>query len=517
MKKLVSLLLVMLMAMALCVPTMATGTGTSDDGNGTVTITNAKEGEVYAMYKVLDVTYSKNGETENFAYTINENFKEFFATTAEGTKTYMTDAQAYEYVKSQSDVAKFATALANFVKTNNVAGTNILYDADGTKGEMPYGYYLMIPTMKDGENAGSALFSLDTVTPTVEIQNKSEYPTITKTANDDSVEIGQVVTYTITGTLPSPEGYDSYTYEITDTMSTGLTFNKDMVLTVGGIEWKYDAASTSPIEVGGVKMYKEVTDTGFTIAINPLYSSFTGKNFKLTYTATVNEDAKVVSVGNEGMANKAELKYSNDPTDATSFDKTPSEIVEVFTSSIIIDKYDGNEIKTLEKLTEDLKEEDPDVTDAEITIAYEAQFNEAKRLADAKFVLKNSAGKFYKYADAKVSWVDAQADATEVTTNASGYAEFEGLEEGTYYLVETQAPEGYNLLTEAIEVKVEATRQNDAIVSQTDKPVGVANNSGMELPSTGGIGTTIFYAVGGALMAGAAILLITKKKMSRED
>ena len=117
-----------------------------------------------------------------------------------------------------------------------------------------------------------------------------------------------------------------------------------------------------------------------------------------------------------------------------------------------------------------------------------------------------------------VTWVEKQEDATEVTTDANGSASFEGLKAGTYYLVETLAPSGYNLLTEPIEVIIApTTAEGSAEAVYADVTSEVANSTGSLLPSTGGIGTTIFYVLGGVLVLGAAILLITKKRMSRAE
>ena len=105
------------------------------------------------------------------------------------------------------------------------------------------------------------------------------------------------------------------------------------------------------------------------------------------------------------------------------------------------------------------------------------------------------------------------ADSTVVVADATGKATFEGLKAGTYYLEEVAAPTGYNLLADPIKVVISAT----GVSAYANQEAAVANNTGVELPSTGGMGTTIFYTVGGILMAGAAILLITKKKMANEQ
>lgn len=138
-------------------------------------------------------------------------------------------------------------------------------------------------------------------------------------------------------------------------------------------------------------------------------------------------------------------------------------------------------------------------------------------LENAKFVLKNGNdenAKFYKVDEnGAVTWVDAQKEATEVTTASDGTAMFENIANGIYYLVETEAPAGYNLLTAPVKVEVTAVKNTEG-TAVADIPAQVENSTGSALPSTGGMGTTLFYVIGGLMMAGAAVLLVTKKRMA---
>ena len=208
-------------------------------------------------------------------------------------------------------------------------------------------------------------------------------------------------------------------------------------------------------------------------------TTYIGAAIKVTYSAVVNEKA-IAKISK----NEATLTYSNNPlTDTTS--KTVPVVREVYSSKIVIDKYqDGNE---------------------------------NTKLPGADFVLYKKGGTddsilYYKWDDTakKVEWVTEKNQATVMTTNDNGAATFGGIANGTYYLEETKAPAGYNQLTAPVEVKVNGGT-TEAELSVT---ANVANSTGTLLPSTGGMGTTIFYVLGAVLVVGAVVLLVTKKRMS---
>ena len=116
-----------------------------------------------------------------------------------------------------------------------------------------------------------------------------------------------------------------------------------------------------------------------------------------------------------------------------------------------------------------------------------------------------------------MEWVDDLDEATKVTTDGNGAARFDGLQDGQYTLVETKAPAGFNLLTAGVNVTVTGTTDETGEPVKVNLTQVVENQAGTQLPSTGGIGTTIFYVVGGILVVGAGILLITKKRMSKSN
>lgn len=370
------------------------------------------------------------------------------------------------------DAAAFSAAsFAQYLKTNvGSLGTGTAFTKDGdtmkASGLTP-GYYFVSGT-------SGTVCELATAKD-IEIRDKNEALQIEKSVDDAdrTVEIGQKLTYTITGKVPSTKGYTKFTYQVTDTMSEGLTFNKDVKVTIGGTAVT-DAAIT-------------YNDNGFVASINMMnYQKQIDAPVVITYTATVNENA----IQRDKETNTATLKYSNDPADKNSFKESSVE-VNVFSFNIVINKY--------------------------------AAGNENTKLAGAKFVLKNNEGKYYKYDAAKVTWVDAKADATEVITGADGAARFDGLQAGTYYLEETAAPAGYNQLTKDITIVL--NKDGSATIDSASSTLGadhsltagVANSTGTMLPETGGIGTVIFVALGALAVICAGVFLVTNKRMSKES
>ena len=466
MRKLFRVLLALAMTLALAVPAFAA------DTTGSITITNPQGDRTYTAYKIFDVTYSG----KNYSYTISgtdaafNTVKAYADEAANGLKLTAV-ANTNKYNVSIDAAAFSAASFAQYLKTNVGSlgtGTAFTKDGDTMKASgLALGYYFVSGT-------SGTVCELATAKD-IEIRDKNEALQIEKSVDDAdrTVEIGQKLTYTITGKVPSTKGYTKFTYQVTDTMSEGLTFNKDVKVTIGGTAVT-DAAIT-------------YNDNGFVASINMMnYQKQIDAPVVITYTATVNENA----IQRDKETNTATLKYSNDPADKNSFKESSVE-VNVFSFNIVINKY--------------------------------AAGNENTKLAGAKFVLKNNEGKYYKYDAAKVTWVDAKADATEVITGADGAARFDGLQAGTYYLEETAAPAGYNQLTKDITIVLDkngsATIDGAASTPGADHSLttGVANSTGTMLPETGGIGTVIFVALGALAVICAGVFLVTNKRMSKES
>lgn len=436
-------------------------------GNGSITVENPKSGETYTAYRIFDVVY--NDDQSAYSYTIAADSQWLEVVQSYGgvdLSDPVTDGNGNTYHIVTKDDTFSAAEFANVLKGALEGKEGIALTAAGGKASatgLELGYYFVAGT-------NGALCNLTTTQPDATIYDKNDVP-FEKTADDVSVEVGQKVEFTLEGKIPDTTGFDTYVFEFSDTMSSGLTFGKDVQVYVdGNLLTNHYTLTHTPDETGA---------TGFTLSVDVMQlQSYVSKQILVTYSAVVNKNA--VSVIQE---NEAELKYSNDPTDGEKFARIPDE-VKLYTAKIVIDKYETG--------------------------------NEEQKLAGAQFVLMNADGEFYTY-DAqtdKVGWAAEQKDATVVTTDDQGAAAFNGLENGVYTLKEIEAPAGYNLLTDTIEITIAGSDADETTLTvETD----VANSTGSRLPGTGGIGTTIFYTLGTMLLVISAVLLIiTKRKTIHE-
>lgn len=305
-------------------------------------------------------------------------------------------------------------------------------------------------------------------------------------SNAVSAEVGHEVDFTITTTIPTGlDSYTNYTFNIVDTMSEGLTYKGDFLVHTVGAKTSLQKDEDYTLTIEGQTI--TVTLASKYVLANP------GQKIEITYVATVNDK----SLTKDRENNSVHIVYSNNPADSNSTVTTVDKVVYVYNFDIVIDKVDGADNKKLE---------------------------------GAQFALYKETG----YVDLYYQWYDenhenpntfgwsTEADRTIVKTDKNGVASFKGLVPGTYYLQEIKAPDGYNTLDKPVKVEITATYDENGNITtnatQNEQKhyqvtSTITNNKGTVLPSTGGIGTTIFYVVGGLLMVGAAILLITKKRM----
>ena len=473
-RKLASLLLALVMVFALATTAFATEAGTTTT-TGTITVANPVANQEYKAYKIFDVVY--DAAKEHYSYTIDSTSEWFntvsaYATGAHGlTLTQVNGGDTYVVTTGNGFSAPdFAVALKAAV--DGMTGLQLSGDANSVSvSNLDLGYYFVA-------SSTGALCNLTTTNPTVTIHDKNDMPFEKKVNNADvaNVDVGKDVTFTITGKVPAYTGFTSYTYKVADTMSDGLTFKKDVKVTVGGTDVTTACTVTYDANENA---------NSFTVTIPVKDKEYTiGAKIEVTYSAVVNKDA-VAQI----ETNRATLTYSNDPTTDTTKESEPV-IVKVYSSKIVIDK--------VEKV---------------------AEGTDAKKLEGAEFVLykevpagEKTTNFYYKWndTDKKVEWVEDRAAATVAITDNYGAASFDGLANGTYYLVETKAPAGYNRLEKPYEVEV----KGGTTVADLSVTAKVENQAGTLLPSTGGMGTTVFYVLGAVLVLGAVVLLVTKKRMS---
>ena len=510
-KALFTLVLALIMTVSLATTAFAAKI-TIDDGDVT--------GAEYSAYKLLNAT---EGENDNFAYTVNPKYRAALQTATGKT----TDEEIVAYIATLTaaeDIRAFADEIYELIKGETaeyVTTTNAFENID-------QGYYL-IEESKVGSAEGYdkdtvSLVMLDTAgLDEIEITTKEELPTSEKKVKDkndttgdvtdwqDSADydIGDAVPFKITFVLPGDFGvYESYFVGIHDVQAEGLTYNNDLKVSVGEDNltgaFTYTAAPencengcTFHIQCADIIAYAKAN--GITLEA--------GDAIVFEYTSTLNENAVLGSTGNP---NEMTIEFSNNPYgDGTS--ETPKDRVIVFTYKVNVDKFDeknvpltGAEFTLYKEVTEGTEGAQ---TGADIKATF-AENVKAGDLDDAKFYIL----------------------AATVETDADGDTfGFKGVDDGTYVLVETKIPDGYNAWdAESFEITAEHDVESDdpqlttltggdlftGDVSTGILDTDIVNETGIELPSTGGIGTTIFYVVGGLLAVAAIVLLVTKKRMA---
>ena len=473
MKRVTSILLALALLLALA------GTAVAAEDKGSITIDNAIVGKTYTIYRIFDLN-SHNTDYSAINYTVSEKWTAFFAEGAPG-RAYVDIDKTYGYVvwKTGASPANFAAEAIKFAADKGIAHDGQAVAAPGTVkfDDLALGYYLVKSDL-------GALCSLDTTMPNVTIKEKNSESTVDKQVQEDSTgdygdhndaDIGQTVNFRTTIYVVDGEPKN---YVLHDTMSAGLTF---------------DPASVA-VTIGERTLAK---NTDYTLVTSGLTDGCTFEvQFKdgvlkpndvveVAYSAEVNEYAVIGGTGND---NKTHLTYSDTPK------STGERLTKTYVWQFDVFKYamrDGKEIPLAG-----------------------AQFVLYKTVNDEKFYAQAANGKI-------TGWTDDQKYATVFETPDNGKFVIAGLDADTYYLEETKAPDGYNRLKEPVNVVITANIASGKTVTATitynetaTGTVRIENQTGVELPSTGGIGTTVFYVIGGLLMGVAVVLLVTRKKMS---
>lgn len=501
MKKIMALMLAAIMMMAMSVTAFAAegaaGTHTLTVNVNSTTPAQDLKGQTINLYKLFDVTESKSGETTNYAYTVNNTYKAALASVLNISETSTDEEFAKAVADKTATIQQFANDFTAKALTDNLGVTKTSGKIAESKTsykftELNAGYYLVYVT--GGKEIQSSLVTVDETTTTVNL--KTEAPSITKTADKETAEIGKVVTYTVTGVIPDTTGYAEYVYKIHDELSAGLDFVNDANGTALGtdatavkvtVAFKDGTdANTAPTEATLDSKNNKIMSLDLSAWVKANQTN-KGKEFTVTYYAKVNKNAEVTN------KNKASLEYGNNSGDTTT--TTPSEAK---TNTYPLD------IKKINKKTSDL--------------LAGAKFSLYRSETDAKngehaIAVTGSNGSYVVDADSKNTVFESVA--TEV---GNGYnLHINGLAAGEYWLVETQAPEGFNKLTDPIKVTITkdgdtnwTVKKNDT--AEDDKIIDVENSTGSLLPSTGGRGAIVFAVIAALLVFGVAVSFIRDKR-----
>ena len=470
--KLVALIFAILASVAMLLPTSAYAvSGTNENTTGSITINDAEPGHTYNAYQVL-VLESFDTDAKAYSYKANAKWADWLKTQ---TQYVAIDAQGYVTWVEKADVAAFAKAAIAHAKEAGIQPDETV-TADGTTVEftgLNLGYYLVDTSL-------GTLCSLDTTTPDVEMFEKNEQPPVKKEVKEDSTgnwgdentaEIGQTVEFQTTiGAKPGAESYVLH-----DVMSAGLTLDPDSI-EAAGLNKGQDAESGD---------YHVVT-TGlsdgctFEVVFHQSYLDTIAKDTDIVvaYSAVLNENAVIAGDGN---SNKTQLKFGEDSDYETTWDETKT-----YTFKVDVVKTDEKD-KVLDG----------------------AQFKlyNAKTGGTEIALVKVSDGVYRLAKDGE--------KGVEYITTVNGQLEIKGFDANTnYYLEETKAPDGYNKLAERVEIPVKESNLEASVSNDTWQSGGVhvVNKPGSLLPTTGGIGTTIFYALGGALVLGVIAVFLARKR-----
>lgn len=511
-KRVLALLAAFALVLAMAVPAFA--------DKATCSITAPNNGHTYEVYQIFtgtlsedngtkvlsDIKWGKNGINDGTAVTVGESVPE-------------TVLNAIKGVATKSDREK----LAVIEKYVSLTGEKFNTVNSGTTLNVPAGYYLIKDTDNSYDNQHDAYTQfIVEVAGNVSFQPKTDYPTVEKKVQENSktsgttgdyggkyndvadYSIGDAVPFKLIGSVPDMSQYSTYKYTFHDTLAKSLTAPAKTDVKVymssnkAGSD-KQDITSNFTVTVSGQEI------TVHTDNLKTITGISANKYILVEYSAVLNSNAAInkenVTDTDNGNINKVYLTYSNNPRNESEAGKTPEDTVIVFTYKIEATKVDGETNKELQGVT----------------------FRIYKMSGDEKW--------YAQVADGKLNgWVKTANDSCVLTSGKDGKFSLAGLDDGTYFIEEITPLPGYNSI-DPVEIQVNGNTNNGqsgsgatseltdvtfTVGKKTENAIAIVNNAGTTLPSTGGMGTTVFYVVGGGLMAVAVVLLVTKKRMENK-
>ena len=479
-KKLLGLLLALTLSLTLCLPAFAVS-GTNNNG-GSITINDAVEGHTYKAYQIFVLESYNTAADGNGAYAYKANSvwepwlkqqTQYVNIDAQGYVTWVNGADAAAFAKAALAHAEDARISPTATQTASAPVTGAQYSTV-TFRDLNLGYYLVDTTL-------GTLCSLDTTAPSVEMFEKNEPPHINKQVKEDSTgnwgddntaEIGDTVEFQTT--ISAKKGAESYVLH--DAMSAGLTLDPDSI-TVANLTKGNDANS------GDYHVVTTGLNDGCTFEVH-FHQSYldtitADTSIVVTYKDVVNENAVVHPSGNP---NGTKLEYG----DENNTKVTPPDETKTYTFKVDVVKTDDKN-KVLDGV--------------------QFKLYDAKTGGNEIALVKVSNGVYRLAKDGE--------NGVEYITTVNGQLEIKGFDANTnYYLEETKAPDGYHKLAERVEIPVKEENIEASVSNDTWQSGGVhvVNTPGKELPSTGGMGTALFYIGGGVLVVGAAALFVLKKR-----
>ena len=498
-RKLTSLLLALVMVFALAVTVAADGT-TGTTGTGSITISNAAKGETYTIYKLFDATVSEDGKSIAYTGKIPESLNTYFTADTNG---YISATGAAKEGENMSDGLKTAlkawTANATAAATAKSDGSALNFNG------LAYGYYVVTTTQ------GNQVISVDSTMPDVTIvdKNSSAPKDLSKTADSDNVSIGDTVTYTVRFKTSNYYGAgedakEIVSYNIEDTLPDFLSDVKVTSIIVDNDG--NDTTTDDRADVTDQFAKKKIVIDWYDEA-NSKFLYNNGATVTITYTAKVTEKAAIDGNGN---TNKVTVTWTTKGSDEPDPNNKIDTKETIYTYAIALKKVSDKGVNL------------PDAV-------FEFPFY-VKSTPDADGA--------YIYAGT----TPGEGLTNQITTPDSGVIVVKGVKSGTYEIKEVTAPAGYNKLTAPVTVTAVKTGETSThttvyldkdgnVVDESAKVTEVkvdintiaatglvvVNKAGTELPSTGGMGTTVFYVLGFVLVMGAVVLLVTKKRMSNAN